>query len=196
MKSFSLEKLAETVLAQRKALHVTQQDLAAKTGVNRSLLSRLEKQDYIPSPDQLVRLANVLSFDPSVAFIDVLDPLTVPKDRLNITVYGAGYVGLSMAVLLSRFHHVTLVDVIPEKVDKINNHISPIQDEYIEKFLKDEPLDLTATLDGASACKGADFVVIAAPTNYDPKKNNFDTAAVAIHLEEKTRARILKVPSV
>ena len=178
MKSFSLEKLAATVLAQRKALHVTQQDLAAKTGINRSLLSRLEKQDYIPSPDQLVRLANVLSFDPSVAFIDVADPLTAPKDRLNITVYGAGYVGLSMAVLLSRFHHVTLVDVIPEKVDKINNHISPIQDEYIEKFLKDEPLDLTATLDGASACKDADFVVIAAPTNYDPKKNNFDTAAV------------------
>ena len=183
MKSFSLEKLAETVLAQRKALHVTQQDLAAKTGVNRSLLSRLEKQDYIPSPDQLVRLANVLSFDPSVAFIDVADPLAAPKERLNVTVYGAGYVGLSMAVLLSRFHHVTLVDVIPEKVEKINNRISPIQDEYLEKFLKEETLDLSATLDGASACKGADFVVIAAPTNYDPKKNNFDTAHVETVIE-------------
>ena len=178
MKSFSLEKLAATVLAQRKALHVTQQDLAAKTGINRSLLSRLEKQDYIPSPDQMVRLANVLSFDPSVAFIDVADPLAAPADRLTITVYGAGYVGLSIAVLLSRFHHVILVDVIPEKVDKINNKISPIQDEYIEKFLSEEPLDLTATLDGASACKGADFAVIAAPTNYDPKKNHFDTTAV------------------
>ena len=178
MKSFSLEKLAETVLAQRKALHVTQQDLSAKTGINRSLLSRLEKQDYIPSPDQLVRLANVLSFDPSVAFIDVADPAAAPADRQNITVYGAGYVGLSIAVLLSRFHHVTLVDVIPEKVDKVNNRISPIQDEYIEKFLKEETLDLTATLDGASACRDADFVVIAAPTNYDPKKNHFDTTAV------------------
>ncbi len=75
MKSFSLEKLAETVLAQRKALHITQQDLAAQTGINRSLLSRLEKQDYIPAPDQMVRLANALSFDPSVAFIDVMDPV-------------------------------------------------------------------------------------------------------------------------
>ena len=178
MKSFSLEKLAAVVLAQRKALHVTQQDLSAKTGINRSLLSRLEKQDYIPSPDQLVRLANVLSFDPSVAFIDVADPAAAPADRQNITVYGAGYVGLSIAVLLSRFHHVTLVDVIPEKVDKVNNRISPIQDEYIEKFLKEETLDLTATLDGASACKEADFVVNAAPTNYDPKKNHFDTTAV------------------
>ena len=178
MKSFSLEKLAAVVLAQRKALHITQQDLSAKTGINRSLLSRLEKQDYIPSPDQLVRLANVLSFDPSVAFIDVADPAAAPADRQNITVYGAGYVGLSIAVLLSRFHHVTLVDVIPEKVDKVNNRISPIQDEYIEKFLKEETLDLTATLDGASACKEADFVVIAAPTNYDPKKNHFDTTAV------------------
>ena len=183
MKSFSLEKLAETVLAQRKALHITQQDLAAKTGINRSLLSRLEKQDYIPAPDQMVRLANVLSFDPSVAFVDVLDPVAAPKDRMKVTVYGAGYVGLSIAVLLSRFHHVTLVDVIPEKVDKINNQISPIQDEYIEKYLKEETLDLTATLDGDNACKGADFVVIAAPTNYDPKKNHFDTTAVESVIE-------------
>ncbi len=183
MKSFSLEKLAETVLAQRKALHITQQDLAAQTGINRSLLSRLEKQDYIPAPDQMVRLANALSFDPSVAFIDVMDPVTAPATRLNVTIYGAGYVGLSMAVLLSRFHHVTLVDVIPEKVEMVNKRISPIQDEYIEKFMKEETLDLTATLDGAAACKGADFVVIAAPTNYDPKKNFFDTSAVESVIE-------------
>ncbi len=183
MKSFSIEKLAETVLAQRKALHITQQDLAAQTGINRSLLSRLEKQDYIPAPDQMVRLANALSFDPSVAFIDVMDPVTAPATRLNVTVYGAGYVGLSMAVLLSRFHHVTLVDVIPEKVERVNKRISPIQDEYIEKFMKEETLDLTATLDGAAACKGADFVVIAAPTNYDPKKNFFDTSAVESVIE-------------
>ena len=183
MKSFSLKKLAETVLAQRKALHITQQDLAGQTGINRSLLSRLEKQDYIPAPDQMVRLANALSFDPSVAFIDVMDPVTAPATRLNVTVYGAGYVGLSMAVLLSRFHHVTLVDVIPEKVEMVNKRISPIQDEYIEKFMKEETLDLTATLDGAAACKGADFVVIAAPTNYDPKKNFFDTSAVESVIE-------------
>lgn len=135
MKSFSLEKLSRTVVAQRKALHVTQQDLASGTGINRSLLSRLEKQDYIPSPDQLVRLANALSFDPSVAFVDVEEPVAAPVVRANVTVYGAGYVGLSIAVLLARFHHVTLVDVIPEKVNLVNRRISPIQDECIEKYL-------------------------------------------------------------
>jgi len=183
MKSFSLEKLSQTVVAQRKALHVTQQDLASGTGINRSLLSRLEKQDYIPSPDQLVRLANALSFDPSVAFVDVEEPVAAPAVRANVTVYGAGYVGLSIAVLLARFHHVTLVDVIPEKVNMVNRRISPIQDEYIEKYLSGDSLDLTATLDGAAACKGADFVVIAAPTNYDPKKNFFDTSAVEMVIE-------------
>ena len=183
MKSFSLEKLSQTVVAQRKALHVTQQDLASGTGINRSLLSRLEKQDYIPSPDQLVRLANALSFDPSVAFVDVEEPVAAPAVRANVTVYGAGYVGLSIAVLLARFHHVTLVDVIPEKVNLVNRRISPIQDEYIEKYLSGDNLDLTATLDGAAACKGADFVVIAAPTNYDPKKNFFDTSAVETVIE-------------
>ena len=183
MKSFSLEKLSQTVVAQRKALHVTQQDLASGTGINRSLLSRLEKQDYIPSPDQLVRLANALSFDPSVAFVDVEEPVAAPAVRANVTVYGAGYVGLSIAVLLARFHHVTLVDVIPEKVNMVNRRISPIQDEYIEKYLSGDDLDLTATLDGAAACKGADFVVIAAPTNYDPKKNFFDTSAVETVIE-------------
>ena len=183
MKSFSLEKLSQTVVAQRKALHVTQQDLASGTGINRSLLSRLEKQDYIPSPDQLVRLANALSFDPSVAFVDVEEPVAAPAVRANVTVYGSGYVGLSIAVLLARFHHVTLVDVIPEKVNLVNRRISPIQDEYIEKYLSGDNLDLTATLDGAAACKGADFVVIAAPTNYDPKKNFFDTSAVETVIE-------------
>ena len=87
--------------------------------------------------------------------------------NLNIAVAGTGYVGLSIATLLSQHHHVTAVDVIPEKVEKINNRISPIQDEYIEKYLTEKELDLTATLDGASAYKNADFVVIAAPTNYE-----------------------------
>ena len=99
---------------------------------------------------------------------------------LNIAVAGTGYVGLSIATLLSQHHHVTAVDVIPEKVEKINNHVSPIQDDYIEKYLAEKELNLTATLDGASAYKNADFVVIAAPTNYDPVKNYFDTS----HVEE------------
>ena len=94
---------------------------------------------------------------------------------IKIAVAGTGYVGLSIATLLSQHHQVTAVDVIPEKVELINNRQSPIQDEYIEKFLKEKNLNLRATLDGASAYKDADFVVIAAPTNYDPVKNYFDT---------------------
>ena len=100
--------------------------------------------------------------------------------KLTIAVAGTGYVGLSIATLLSQHHQVIAVDVIPEKVDKINHRISPIQDEYIEKYLAEKDLNLTATLDGAAAYKQADFVVIAAPTNYDPVKNYFDTS----HVEE------------
>ena len=100
--------------------------------------------------------------------------------KSNIAVAGTGYVGLSIATLLAQHHQVVAVDVIPEKVEKINNHISPIQDEYIEKYLAEKELNLTATLNGASAYKNADFVVIAAPTNYDPVKNYFDTS----HVEE------------
>lgn len=100
--------------------------------------------------------------------------------KKNIAVAGTGYVGLSIATLLAQHHHVTAVDVIPEKVEKINQKISPIQDEYIEKYLAEKELDLSATLDGVSAYKDADFVVIAAPTNYDQVKNYFDTT----HVEE------------
>ena len=99
---------------------------------------------------------------------------------IKIAVAGTGYVGLSIATLLSQHHHVTAVDVIPEKVEKLNNRISPIQDDYIEKYLAEKELNLTATLDGKAAYKDADFVVIAAPTNYDPVKNYFDTT----HVEE------------
>ncbi|MDO4196421.1 MAG: 3-hydroxyacyl-CoA dehydrogenase NAD-binding domain-containing protein, partial [Prevotellaceae bacterium] len=94
---------------------------------------------------------------------------------IKIAVAGTGYVGLSIATLLAQNHEVVAVDVIPEKVDKINHRISPIQDEYIEKYLAEKELNLTATLDGAEAYKNADFIVIAAPTNYDPVKNFFDT---------------------
>ena len=99
---------------------------------------------------------------------------------IRIAVAGTGYVGLSIATLLSQHHHVTAVDVVPEKVEKLNRHISPIQDDYIEKYLAEKPLNLTATLDGRAAYADADFVVIAAPTNYDPVKNYFDTS----HVEE------------
>lgn len=106
----------------------------------------------------------------------------------NIAVAGTGYVGLSIAILLAQHNHVTAVDVIPEKVDLINKRKSPIQDEYIEKYLTDKPLDLTATMDGASAYRNADFVVIAAPTNYDPVKNFFD-----IHCIEDVIDLVLRV---
>ena len=96
-------------------------------------------------------------------------------EKNKIAVAGTGYVGLSIATLLAQHHHVTAVDVIPEKVEKLNKRISPIQDEYIEKYLAEKDLDLTATLDGAKAYRDADFVVIAAPTNYDPALNHFDT---------------------
>lgn len=98
--------------------------------------------------------------------------------QYNIAVAGTGYVGLSIATLLAQHNHVTAVDVIPEKVEKINRRVSPIQDEYIEKYLAEKELDLTATLDGAQAYRNADFVVIAAPTNYDPVKNYFDTHCI------------------
>ncbi len=98
--------------------------------------------------------------------------------KYNIAVAGTGYVGMSIATLLAQHNSVTAVDVVPEKVDKINRRISPIQDEYIEKYLAEKPLDLTATLDGAEAYSKADFVVIAAPTNYDPIKNYFDTHCI------------------
>lgn len=120
----------------------------------------------------------------SIGFADnsklkILKDMRDFKD-IKVAVAGTGYVGLSIATLLSQHHHVTAVDVIPEKVEKLNNKISPIQDDYIEKYLAEKPLNLVATLDGKSAYVDADFVVIAAPTNYDPVKNYFDTT----HVEE------------
>ena len=107
---------------------------------------------------------------------------------MNIAVAGTGYVGLSIAILLAQHHHVTAVDIIPEKVEKINRRQSPIQDEYIEKYLAEKELDLTATLDAEAAYRDADFVVIAAPTNYDSKKNYFDTSAVETVIQLVIRA--------
>ena len=112
---------------------------------------------------------------------------TISREKssyMKIAVAGAGYVGLSIATLLSQHHHVELVDVIPEKVEKVNNRVSPIQDDYIEKYFKEKKLDLVATLDGVSAYKDADFVIIAVPTNYDPFENFFDTR----HVEEVIEA--------
>ena len=105
----------------------------------------------------------------------------------NIAVAGTGYVGLSISVLLSQHNHVTAVDIIPEKVRLINERKSPIQDEYIEKYLAEKKLDLTATTDGEAAYAGADFVIVATPTNYDSRKNHFDTSAVEAVIDLVTR---------
>lgn len=179
MKKLSFALLANTISHQRKEKNITQQQLAALTGINRAMISRLEKQDYLPSITQLEKLGEVLGFEPVSMFVEEEKESAAEKfSPMNIAVAGTGYVGLSIATLLAQHNHVTAVDIIPEKVDMINTRKSPIQDEYIEKYLKEMDLDLTATIDGASAYKNADFVVIAAPTNYDSKKNYFDTSAV------------------
>ena len=184
MKKLSLQLLADTVVSRRKAQKITQAQLAKSTGIHRGLLSRLESQNFTPSIDQLQALAEVLGFEATDLFVDsaTTAPFTVDHSY-QIAVAGTGYVGLSLAVLLAQHNKVTAVDIIPEKVEKLNNHISPIQDEYIEKYLAEakkgkRTLNLTATTDGASAYAAADFIIVAAPTNYDPKQNFFDCSAV------------------
>lgn len=185
MKKLSITKMSDTIISKRKELKMTQVQLAEVTGINRGMISRLESCDYTPSIDQLQAIAEVLHFEVVDLFEDdkpVVQKLVLDK-KYNIAVAGTGYVGLSIATLLSQHNHVTAVDIIPEKVDLINNRKSPIQDEYIEKYLAEKVLDLTATLDGETAYKNADFIVIAAPTNYDSKKNFFDCSAVESVIE-------------
>ena len=178
MKKLSTAILAEIVETKRKAAKMTQAQLAEKTGINRAQLSRLEQEDYYPSIPQLEALGEALDFDLDDVFINASSKKIESPSPLNIAVAGTGYVGLSIATLLAQHNHVTAVDVIPEKVEMLNNRKSPIQDDYIEKYLAEKDLDLTATLDGVAAYKDADFVVIATPTNYDSKMNYFDTSLV------------------
>ena len=215
MKSLSLVLFANTVVAKRKETKLTQAQLAKSAGMNRSVLSKLEAKEYMPSLQQLSSLCGVLDLDPTSFFIDedesadsdrkTADLQYIPTESSDndskqsaddaspasykIAVAGTGYVGLSLAVLLAQHNQVTTVDILPAKVEKLNNYISPIQDEYIEKFLREakegtRKLDLRATTDGAAAYQDADFIIVAAPTNYDPKQNFFDCSAVesVIHL--------------
>ena len=183
MKKLSFTLLAETVRTRRKAKHLTQAQLSEITGINRSMLGRLENENYKPSLDQLEALAQVLEFEIPELYREEIKPKAVPARRYNVAVAGTGYVGLSIATLLAQHNHVTAVDILAEKVALINRRKSPIQDACIEKYLAEKELDLTATLDGESAYRDADFVVIAAPTNYDSKKNHFDTSAVEAVIE-------------
>ncbi len=183
MKKLSPSLLAQIVSSKRKELNMTQKQLSDMTGINRAQLSRLEQQDYLPLIPQLEALGDALGFDLDDVFTDAKSNKLQSPAPLNIAVAGTGYVGLSIATLLAQHNHVTAVDIIPEKIDMINNRKSPIQDEYIERYLSEKKLDLTATLDGKAAYKNADYVVIAAPTNYDSKKNYFDTSAVEAVIE-------------
>ncbi len=204
MKTFSLKTLAALVTARRRELGLTQQQLADRTGINRAMLSHIESEEYTPSIPQLEALGNALSFELEDVFVrsdrnytacgddsSALCPASVMDEArkviaarrregrpIRIAVAGTGYVGLSLATLLSQHNPVTAVDILPEKVDKINRRISPIQDAYIEKYFAEKELQLTAVTDGAAAYRDADYVIISTPTNYDPKKNYFDTSAV------------------
>ena len=186
MKKLSYKKMADTILAKRKELKITQAQLSEMTGIHRGMISRIESLDYTPSIDQLQSIAESLQFEVVDLFEDEASASHKPVfDCIyNIAVAGTGYVGLSIATLLAQHHHVTAVDIIPEKVDLINQKKSPIQDDYIEMYLAEKELDLTATLDGESAYKNADFIIIAAPTNYDSKKNFFDCSAVESVIEQ------------
>ena len=197
MKHLSIHLLAETVVSRRKTLKLSQSELSKATGINRSLLSRLESEDYSPSVDQLLTLSAALDFQTSDVIVEE-DTASVTIERKKIAIAGTGYVGLSLAVLLSQHNDVTTVDIVLEKVERLNNWISPIQDEYIERYLAEHEvrkLSLTATTDGASAYAAADFIIVAAPTNYDPKTNFFDCStveAVLALIKESTADREIK----
>ena len=211
MKRLSRKLLASAIRSSRKEMHMSQQELADKTGMHRSMIGRIEKEDYIPAIDQLEKLGEVLGLEPISFFVEENESLSDPcifsakafsssypdasslpsaapspsaaEKSYSIAVAGTGYVGLSLAVLLAQHNHVTAVDIVSEKIEKLNSFISPIQDTLIEKYLAEAKqglrrLDLHASADGAAAYAQADFVVVAVPTDYDPRTNYFDCSAV------------------
>lgn len=183
MKKLSLELLVDTVTRLRKEKKLTQQELSEQCNINRATISKLEAGEYTPSISQLEALSDALDFEITDMFIENTIEKKLMSTPKNIAVAGTGYVGLSLAVLLAQHNQVTAVDIIPEKVDMINNKKSPIQDDYIEDYLANKDLNLIATIDGESAYINADYIIIAAPTNYDSKKNYFDTSAVESVIE-------------
>lgn len=184
MKTFSSATLAKLILDYRKENKMSQENLATESGINRSILSKIEQEEHIPSITQIESLAKIISFDIADLFTETKEKKQKLDRSYNIAVAGTGYVGLSIATLLAQHNSVTAVDIVPEKVELINNKKSPIQDDYIEKYLAEKKLDLVATTDGDAAYKKADFVVIAAPTNYDSEKNYFDISAVESVIEQ------------
>ena len=198
MKHLSLPLLAGTVTGRRKALKLSQTELSKATGINRSILSRLESCDYSPAVDQLLALSAVLNFPLSDVIVDddavpaVIESGEAFQEPLNITIAGVGYVGLSLAVLLAQNHNVTAITTTEAKADKLNRFISTIQDDEIERFFKEaregkRKLNLRVTTDKESAYKNADLVIIATPTNYDDVTQHFDTGAVEDAIEWSLR---------
>jgi len=180
MKKISKELLAKIVKTKRSEKKISQDKLSKSCEINRAMLSRLENGDYIPSIEQLEKLGDVLDFELSDLLKEDGKETTkeIKSEPCKIAVAGTGYVGLSLAVLLSQHNKVTAVDIVKEKVDMINSGISPIQDDYIEDYLKNRKLNLKATTDVKKAYSDAEYVIVAAPTNYDSKQNYFDTSAV------------------
>lgn len=181
MRRLSIALLANAVMSQRKAKRMTQEDLCSATGINRTMIGRIERQDYMPTVRQLESICDVLD----ISYESLMEEPSCSGDKerrvpesYRIAVAGTGYVGLSLAVLLSQHNQVTAVDVISEKVDKINRRESPIIDKEIQQFLSERALDLTATLDAESAYRDAQYILISTPTNYDEKLNHFDTSSV------------------
>ena len=179
MKRISQERLSKTIRNKREKMNLSQSQLAEQTDINRAMISKIENGTHMPSIGQLEDLMEVLDFD----FDEIREQEDTQKketkhEPMKIAVAGTGYVGMSIAVLLAQHNRVRAIDIIKEKVDMINQRRSPIQDDYLEDYLATRQLDLEATLDAEYAYSDADYVVVAAPTNYDPQKNYFDTSAV------------------
>ena len=185
MKKTSRNIIAQAIAKHRNEKGLSQAKLAEMTGVSRNAISRIEKMESMPSIEQLEILSEVLNINITDLFVEQDTQIEADNNnkKYNIAVAGIGYVGLSLAILLAQHNHVTAVDIIPEKIEMLNKHISPIKDEYIERYLTEKKLDLNATLDAKEAYKNADFVIIAAPTNYDSKMNHFDCSAVESVIE-------------
>ena len=183
MERISQERLSQVIKKKREQLGLSQQGLSEQTKINRAMISRIENGTYMPSIEQLEDLMEALD----LSFDDLQEKKEAKKKKkissMKIAVAGTGYVGMSIAVLLAQHNRVRAVDIIEEKVKLINDRKSPIQDEYIEDYLKNRKLDLEATLDGKHAYEDADYVIVAAPTNYDPQRNYCDTSAVEAVLD-------------
>lgn len=197
MSIFSNTNLSRIVKSRRETKGITQQQLAEQTGINRAMIGRIERNDYIPSITQLEKLSEALDFEIESLFIKPQPQEANPIgdtaiEPVKIAVAGVGYVGLSLAVLLAQHNKVMAVTTTPAKAENLNNFISPIQDDEIERFFREakageRKLDLTTTCDKEAAYKFADLVIIAAPTNYDEVSQFFDTSAVEDVIETALR---------